>query len=129
MPLVQCPACERQVSTEAHSCPNCGHPSPGRSAHPAPSPQVLDATIRSVARCFDCGCDIPEGHVRRRRVADVRETKVQPKLMRTKVELTTRHSVVDLCPSCDGKRQEWVAVGVVVGLIAAVALIAFLASR
>jgi hypothetical protein len=26
MPLIDCPACGRQISTEAESCPQCGHP-------------------------------------------------------------------------------------------------------
>ena len=26
MPLMKCPACGREVSTQAASCPNCGHP-------------------------------------------------------------------------------------------------------
>lgn len=26
MGLIQCPACDNQVSTQAESCPHCGHP-------------------------------------------------------------------------------------------------------
>jgi len=26
MPLIKCPACDKQVSEQATSCPNCGHP-------------------------------------------------------------------------------------------------------
>ena len=26
MPLINCPACEKQISTEANDCPHCGHP-------------------------------------------------------------------------------------------------------
>jgi hypothetical protein len=26
MPLIKCPACEREISTQAQSCPHCGHP-------------------------------------------------------------------------------------------------------
>lgn len=36
MPLVTCPACQRQISTEAAACPGCGHPQA-----PAPAPAVL----------------------------------------------------------------------------------------
>lgn len=39
MPLISCPECTRQVSTEAHACPHCGFPYPARAARfalPAP---------------------------------------------------------------------------------------------
>jgi hypothetical protein len=26
MPLIKCPACQKEISTQAASCPNCGHP-------------------------------------------------------------------------------------------------------
>jgi hypothetical protein len=26
MPLIKCPACEKDISAQASSCPNCGHP-------------------------------------------------------------------------------------------------------
>jgi hypothetical protein len=26
MPLTKCPACHKEISTQAASCPNCGHP-------------------------------------------------------------------------------------------------------
>lgn len=29
MKLVVCPACKKEVSAEAASCPSCGHPHPG----------------------------------------------------------------------------------------------------
>lgn len=32
MPLVPCPACNRQVSTSATACPGCGHPLQSNSA-------------------------------------------------------------------------------------------------
>ncbi len=43
MPLVNCSACGRQISTEAESCPQCGHPN--RAASP-PVPTEL--------RCYAC---------------------------------------------------------------------------
>ena len=45
MPLISCPACGRQVSTEAAACPQCGHP----NRHPPP------AATRSPAQCRSCG--------------------------------------------------------------------------
>src|SRR5438132_12644791 len=37
MPLIKCPACGREVSTQAASCPNCGHPMPKSSAFGFPN--------------------------------------------------------------------------------------------
>ncbi len=34
MPLIPCPECSHQVSTEAHACPHCGFPFPARAAAP-----------------------------------------------------------------------------------------------
>jgi hypothetical protein len=50
MPLIKCPACGKDVSTQAASCPNCGHPvakSPTfESRKPAPrSPKQIAAIV------------------------------------------------------------------------------------
>jgi hypothetical protein len=34
MPLIACPECQKPVSTEAHSCPNCGYPVADKLARP-----------------------------------------------------------------------------------------------
>src|SRR5689334_11910452 len=36
MPLIPCPECGREVSTEAKSCPACGFPLAEKTAAPAP---------------------------------------------------------------------------------------------
>ena len=44
--LVPCPACNNKVSTQAESCPKCGHKYPGGSSMATvvvpPSPQMID---------------------------------------------------------------------------------------
>src|SRR5438309_438691 len=54
MPLIPCAACGRQISTDAESCPQCGHPN-----HPAaPKPKGAKCYLCSAAattRCVSCG--------------------------------------------------------------------------
>lgn len=38
MPLIKCPACGREISSEADACPQCGHPNPGLGKHEGPPP-------------------------------------------------------------------------------------------
>jgi hypothetical protein len=40
MPLIECPECQRPVSTEAHACPGCGYPVAEKLA---PTPAMGDA--------------------------------------------------------------------------------------
>jgi hypothetical protein len=54
MPLIDCPACGRQISTEAEACPQCGHPS--RPSSPAPSePSCYACAAQATTRCQSCG--------------------------------------------------------------------------
>lgn len=50
MPLVSCAACERQISTQAVSCPQCGHPNraPGQ-------PACYACSTIATTRCANCG--------------------------------------------------------------------------
>ena len=50
MPLIECPECQKPVSTEAHACPGCGYPvaeklaqntATGQSRHSPQSSEVL----------------------------------------------------------------------------------------
>lgn len=54
MPLYPCPACKREVSTEAVSCPGCGHPlTPGAQReedHHAEEPTRLETRARIKGR-------------------------------------------------------------------------------
>jgi len=54
MPLMDCPVCGRQISTEAESCPQCGHPN--RAAAPAPTvPNCYACAAPATTRCQSCG--------------------------------------------------------------------------
>jgi hypothetical protein len=58
MPLIECPACQRPISTEAAACPQCGHPN--RAAPPAPppapaGPKCYACTATATTRCQSCG--------------------------------------------------------------------------
>jgi len=53
MPLIDCPECQKPVSTEAHACPNCGYPvaeklaqQPAAAAEPGPQSGEPLAEIR-----------------------------------------------------------------------------------
>ncbi len=49
MPLVQCPECQKDVSSEAVACPQCAFPYPGKK-------ERLDAkNVESFLNCVDCG--------------------------------------------------------------------------
>jgi hypothetical protein len=43
MPLIECPACGRQISAEAEPCPQCGHPN--RLFHGSARPFTIIATV------------------------------------------------------------------------------------
>ncbi len=56
MPLIDCPACGRQISVEAEACPQCGHPN--RPATPAPAaapgPKCYACHAAATTRCQSC---------------------------------------------------------------------------
>jgi hypothetical protein len=54
MPLINCPACGREISTEAEACPQCGHPN--RPSTRAPSgPTCYACSAAATTRCQSCG--------------------------------------------------------------------------
>ena len=54
MPLTDCPACGRRISTAAEACPQCGHPM--RSAAPvAKGPKCYACSAPATTRCQCCG--------------------------------------------------------------------------
>src|SRR5579871_5450072 len=75
MPLINCPACGRQISTAAEFCPQCGHPNrsaagrpdqfstdflgkdiPASTAVPATSgPTCYACSLPATTRCQRCG--------------------------------------------------------------------------
>jgi hypothetical protein len=53
MALIDCPACGRQISIEAASCPQCGHPN--REAEPAAEgPRCYACSALATTRCVSC---------------------------------------------------------------------------
>src|SRR5262245_57852246 len=54
MALVNCPECDRQISTEAEACPQCGYPM--RVAAPVDEgPTCYACTAPATTRCHSCG--------------------------------------------------------------------------
>lgn len=41
MALIKCPECDKQISSMAHICPNCGFPIADNQAQPAAVPKSL----------------------------------------------------------------------------------------
>ena len=54
MPLINCPACDRQISAEAEACPQCGHPN-RREAPAAAGPKCYACAAPATTRCQSCG--------------------------------------------------------------------------
>jgi hypothetical protein len=54
MTLIPCPACGRQISTEAEACPQCGHPNRPAVETPA-GPQRYRCSRPATTRCQSCG--------------------------------------------------------------------------
>jgi hypothetical protein len=54
MPLIECPACGRQISVEAEACPQCGHPNRPR-ASAAAEPKCYACQAPATTRCQCCG--------------------------------------------------------------------------
>jgi hypothetical protein len=56
MPLNPCPACGRQISTEAESCPQCGHPNkPSFVFAEKSGPTCYACRTTATTRCQSCG--------------------------------------------------------------------------
>ena len=53
MPLIDCPACNRQISTEAVACPQCGHPNHPKTPGSA-APPCYACTSPATTRCQSC---------------------------------------------------------------------------
>jgi hypothetical protein len=54
MPLIPCPACGHEISTEAEACPQCGHPNRPASRAPA-GPTCYACSAEATTRCQSCG--------------------------------------------------------------------------
>src|SRR5262249_42796301 len=54
MPLINCSACGREISTEAEACPQCGHPNRPPERAPA-GPRCYACSATATTRCQSCG--------------------------------------------------------------------------
>jgi hypothetical protein len=54
MSLIPCPECGREISTEAESCPQCGHPNRVARRSPA-GPKCYGCAAEATTRCQSCG--------------------------------------------------------------------------
>jgi hypothetical protein len=52
--LISCPACGRQISTEAEACPQCGHPNRAAPREPE-GPRCYACRAAATTRCQSCG--------------------------------------------------------------------------
>jgi hypothetical protein len=54
VPLINCPACGHEISTEAEACPKCGHPNRPLTRAPA-GPKCYACSADATTRCQSCG--------------------------------------------------------------------------
>jgi hypothetical protein len=62
MPLIDCPACGRQISTEAEACPQCGHPNRAPKRQPD-GPPCYACSREATTRCQSCNAFSCAQHV------------------------------------------------------------------
>lgn len=114
MPLVQCPECQKDVSSEALSCPQCAFPYPGKKE------RLNGKSNESLHACGDCGniiskqakscphCGSPSLHAQEVSVAN-KIGIAQESSAATKLELAQENSdpaklqisqETWLCPNC-----------------------------
>ncbi|MGO9115648.1 MAG: zinc ribbon domain-containing protein [Thermoguttaceae bacterium] len=111
MPLITCPECGHQISTEAEACPQCGHPN--RPSTRAPTgPKCYACSATATTRCQSCGALSCAQHLQ---------------------SIYVRHGdggAYELrCESCYASAETWKVVGWVVGgVILLVILLIFFAS-
>ena len=53
MALIPCPECNREISTSAESCPQCGYPMRDKAA--AAGPACYQCSSTATTRCQSCG--------------------------------------------------------------------------
>lgn len=116
MGLIPCPVCKKQVSEQAPTCLNCGHPIAGQS-------QASQGQLGSGVVCYDCGCLIPVGSVHRRDVYSGSSVSVEPAPFKPfrlpkppKVQRQRHFERVNLCPECNSnrKRKDMIGCGMII---------------
>ena len=69
MPLINCPVCRRQISAEAESCPQCGHPNraaarvPKEPSRGSGSSQCSSCEKPATRACTQCGTFCCDEHI------------------------------------------------------------------
>ncbi len=110
MPLMSCPACGRQISTEAEACPQCGHPNRLVEREPT-GPTCYACSAPATTRCQSCG-------------------KLSCALHLQSVYVSHGHGgAYELrCDSCYNSAMMWKTVGCVIAIIFAIIALAFISS-
>lgn len=54
MPLIDCPACGRLISSEAEACPQCGHPNRA-NVDISTGPRCYACSATATTKCVACG--------------------------------------------------------------------------
>lgn len=94
MALIHCPECQREVSTEARTCPQCAYPDPGgqvkhNGREPSaliPCPDCGGRISKHAKQCPHCGCPLNTGS----QVTSKQSFSVFPDLTQTN-EITCPH--------------------------------------
>lgn len=56
MALIECPECNKQVSSEAGACPSCGHPIKPTYPQPTPTPPKTTVVVKKKRSPLTWGC-------------------------------------------------------------------------
>src|SRR5262249_4877165 len=111
MPLSTCPACGRQISTEAESCPQCGHPNRVAPRAP-PGPKCYACSAPATTRCQRCGALSCAQHLQRIYVAHGRGVACEVR-----------------CESCYSSAMVWKVVGGILFVVVLIIGLAFVLGR
>jgi hypothetical protein len=109
MPLISCPECGRQISTEAESCPQCGHPNYKRPQR-VDGPACYACSAAATTRCQRCGALSCAEHLQNIFVNHGRGGSYELR-----------------CESCYSSAMAWKSVSIVIAIvILAIVALAFL---
>src|SRR5262245_15955278 len=112
MPLIECPACGRQISTEAEACPQCGHPNRASAREPATTgPKCYACSNLATTRCQSCGALSCAVHLQSIYVSHGRGGAYELR-----------------CDSCYSSARAWQIFGWIFGLIVLVIILSIWAS-
>ena len=111
MPLIECAACGREISTEAEACPQCGHPNRA-AARAATGPKCYACSAAATTRCQSCGVLSCAQHLRSIYVTHGRGGAYELR-----------------CESCYSSAMVWKIVGGIIFLIVLVIILVFVFGR